>query len=147
MLQGPVRLAALSAVLAFGATGVALALVGLGLPFLLAAVLPAASAGLVVYAALRAQVPDPAPGRLPDQSAVQALRQEIEAHRAATAAMRHDLRGTLSPALMISDRLLNHADPAVQRAGQTVVRSIERATAALAVNKDALAGGATPPAP
>lgn len=139
MLQGPVRLAALSAVLAFGAIGVALALVGLGLPFLLAAVVPAVAAGLVLYAALRTQVKD--------HAAEHALREQIEAHRAATAAMRHDLRGTLSPALMISDRLLNHADPTVQRAGQTIVRSVERATEALAVNKDALSGGATPPAP
>ena len=55
--------------------------------------------------------------------------------RAATATLRHDLRGVLSPALMMSDRLLNHADPSVQRAGQAVVKSIERATTLLGENR------------
>ena len=41
--------------------------------------------------------------------------------------IRHDMRGALSPALLLADRLLNHADPAVKRAGDIVVRSIERA--------------------
>ena len=151
MLQGPIRLAVLAAVLAFGAMGVALALFGLGLPFLLAALFPAIAAGLVQYAALRQQTPD--------RNAEQALAAELEAHSAATARMRHDLRGILSPALMMSDRLLRHDDPAVKRAGQAVVRSIERATVALSVNKVALdgdapggspapaTGAATPPAP
>jgi signal transduction histidine kinase len=42
--------------------------------------------------------------------------------------LRHDLRGALSPALLTADRLLTHADPAVQRTGSIIVRCVERAT-------------------
>ena len=133
LLQGPVRLAILAGVLAFGAMGVALALAGAGLPVLLAAALASAAAGFVLYAALRQQPP-------PDRLVEEALRAEIEAHRAATAGMRHDLRGVLSPALMMSDRLLKHPDATVQRAGHAVVRSVERATALLSTNREVLSG-------
>ena len=54
---------------------------------------------------------------------------------AATATLRHNLRGALSPALMMADRMAAHADPAVQRAGQIVVRSIERATALISATR------------
>ena len=47
-------------------------------------------------------------------------------------ALRHDLRGILSPAMLIADRLLAHQDPAVQRAGEVVNRTVERAAARLA---------------
>lgn len=46
--------------------------------------------------------------------------------------LRHDIRGALSPALLTADRLLVHQDPAVQRAGDIVVRAVERASALLA---------------
>jgi hypothetical protein len=46
--------------------------------------------------------------------------------------LRHDLRGILSPAMLIADRLLAHDDPAVQRAGELVNRTVERAAARLA---------------
>lgn len=137
MLQGPVRLSILSGVLAFGALGVALALAGAGVPFPLAGLLSSAAAGLVLYAALR-QVPPP------DRSAEMAAVATLEAYRGHTAALRHDLRGVLSPALMMSDRLLRHQDPTVQRAGQAVVRSVERATALLSSHKDALSADASP---
>jgi hypothetical protein len=51
-------------------------------------------------------------------------------------ALRHDLRGILSPAMLIADRLQSHADPAVQRAGAVVMRTVERAAARLAETKD-----------
>jgi hypothetical protein len=51
----------------------------------------------------------------------------LESHRR----LRHDIRGALSPALLTADRLLTHADPAVQRAGDIVVRAVERAAALL----------------
>ena len=54
---------------------------------------------------------------------------------AAAAALRHNLRGALSPALMMADRLIAHGDPAVQRAGEIVVRSIDRATALITATK------------
>ena len=110
--------------MAFGAIGVTLALMGLGVPYLLAASLAAIAAGLVQFTALRFQ---PAP----DRSAETALLQQLEDYRTQSATMRHDLRGILSPALMVSDRLLNHPEPGVQRAGTAVVKSIERATSLL----------------
>ena len=57
--------------------------------------------------------------------------------------LRHDIRGALSPALLTADRLLTHTDPAVQRAGDVVVRAVERAAALLT---DPVPG-ATPPGP
>ena len=151
-LHGPVRLAILAAVLALGAIGLTLALTGAGIPFVVSGLLAAAAAGVVEYAALRAQQPvltsvlSPAS---PPASPGSEEDDKLATYRAHTAALRHDLRGVLSPALMMSDRLLNHQDPAVQRAGQTVVRSIERATALIVAHKDALApeGEAAPAAP
>lgn len=144
MPQAAVSLALLTAALALGTIGIALALVGVGVPFVLAALLPAAAAGLVQYAAMRALLAKSAGS---ETEAVRGMQQQMEEYRAAVAAMRHDLRGILSPALMMSDRLLCHADPTVQRAGQAVVRSIERATTALSANRETLSGGATLPAP
>jgi hypothetical protein len=63
----------------------------------------------------------------------------LESHRR----LRHDIRGALSPALLTADRLLTHADPAVQRAGDIVVRAVERAAALLS---DPPPPDATPPA-
>ena len=144
-VQGPRALATLSGVLAFGATGAALALTGAGLPFLLAALAASAALALVMHAALRRQAVPEHPGE------AIALAQ-LEAYRTYTAALRHDIRGVLSPALMMSDRLLNHEDKGVQRAGQAVVRSVERATALLATHKESLSADpapaqATPAAP
>jgi signal transduction histidine kinase len=144
MLAGPVRLSILAGLAALGAVGLTLALVGLGLPFLLAALVAAWAAGLVQYAASRATTAALAPAPTPD-----AALQQLDEYRRHTAAMRHDLRGVLSPALMMSDRLLGHADPAVQRAGNAVVRSIDRATALLAESKDLMTpeGTVVPPPP
>lgn len=46
----------------------------------------------------------------------------------AVAKMSHDLRGILSPALLAADRLTANADPAVRRAGDILVRTVERAS-------------------
>jgi hypothetical protein len=50
--------------------------------------------------------------------------------------LRHDLHGILSPALLTADRLTGHDDPAIRRAGDIVVRTVERATARLAATKE-----------
>ncbi len=50
---------------------------------------------------------------------------------AATASLRHDVRGMLAPALLVTDRLLNHSDPKIVRAGETIVKSVRRAEARL----------------
>ena len=137
-LQGPLRLAILSGAMAFGAIGMTLALMGLGVPYLLAAGLAALAAGLVQYAAQRIQ-----PG--PDRTIEADLRQQLEEYRTQSATMRHDLRGMLSPALMMSDRLLNHPEPGVQRAGNAVVKSIQRATTLLNESKAFLDTAEPPP--
>ena len=49
--------------------------------------------------------------------------------------LRHDLRGILSPTLLVSDRLLSHSDIAVRRTGERVVATVERAVARLAEAK------------
>lgn len=54
---------------------------------------------------------------------------------AAITALRHDLRGILSPAMLIADRLASHEDPSVQRAGTVITRTVERAAARLAETK------------
>ena len=140
----------LSGVLAFGATGATLALTGAGVPFLVSAALTSGAVGVVMYAALRHQAVAGASG--PDRSGEEAALARLEVYRGYTAGLRHDIRGVLSPALMMSDRLLNHEDKGVQRAGHAVRRSVERATALLATHKDAMpgepeAGPATPDAP
>ena len=135
MLVGPLRLSILAGLAAFGAIGATLAVVGVGVPFLLAAALASVAAGLVQ--ALGQRLARPPPAALPaGPTAEDALRTQLDDYRTLTATLRHDLRGVLSPALMMSDRLLTHTDPAVQRAGTAVVRSIERATALLATSKD-----------
>jgi len=49
----------------------------------------------------------------------------------ATSQLRHDLRGILSPALLVADGLTSHEDPKVRRAGEVIVRTVERAAARL----------------
>ncbi|HVC59296.1 MAG TPA: HAMP domain-containing sensor histidine kinase [Acetobacteraceae bacterium] len=46
----------------------------------------------------------------------------------AVARISHDLRGILAPALLTAERLQNHQDAAVQRAGDILVRTVDRAT-------------------
>lgn len=55
---------------------------------------------------------------------------------AATSSLRHDIRGMLSPALLVADRLLAHPDPLVVRAGETVVKAVRRAEARLKETKE-----------
>ena len=59
------------------------------------------------------------------------------------ATLRHDLRGILSPAMLVADRLLDNPDPGVKRAGEMVVRMVERMTARLAETKTAQEAGGT----
>jgi signal transduction histidine kinase len=53
---------------------------------------------------------------------------KLAALGAAMAKMSHDLRGILAPALLTADSLQLHQDPAVRRAGDTLVRAVDRAT-------------------
>jgi len=40
--------------------------------------------------------------------------------------LRHDLRGAITPAALIADRLRQNADPAIQRAAATISASVQR---------------------
>lgn len=112
---------------AFGTAGAVLALMGVGTPFLLAALGASACAGLLLYGVM----PRPGPSAL-SYAAIQA---RIDAIEAQSAGLRHDLRGALSPALIVSDRLAVSADPSVRKAGEAVIRSIERASALIAASR------------
>lgn len=112
---------------AFGTSGAVLALMGIGAPFLLAALGASACAGLLLYGVM------PRPG--PTVSSYAAMEIRVDAIEAQAASLRHDLRGALSPALIVADRLAVSADPAVRKAGETVIRSIERASALIAASK------------
>ena len=46
----------------------------------------------------------------------------------AVARISHDLRGILSPALLTAERLQAHSDAAVQRSGDVLMRTVDRAT-------------------
>ena len=133
-------LAALAAAGAFGAIGFALALVGLGVPYLAATAVAALIAGAAAFAVLHALVVRPlaplgsaSPGALGRDGAQQ--RAQLIALEATTSSLRHDIRGLLSPALLVSDRLIAHSDPKVVRAGETIVRAITRATERLAATR------------
>ena len=69
-----------------------------------------------------------------DPEIAQKLRR-LEELEAATAALRHDVRGMLAPALLVTDRLLAHADPKVVKAGETVVKAVRRAEERLAATR------------
>jgi hypothetical protein len=78
------------------------------------------------------------------------VEQDPATEGAAITALRHDLRGILSPAMLIADRLATHADPSVQRAGDVITRTVERAAARLAETKKTDTqniGGELPPPP
>ena len=111
---------------AFGASGAVLALMGAGAPFLLAALGASACAGLILYGLVPAE--SGAPGDAAAQARLDALQTQVSN-------LRHDLRGALSPALIASDRLVAHADPAIRRAGETVMRSVEQASALITASK------------
>lgn len=141
MIPSRVLVPLVGAASAFGASGAVLALMGVGAPFLLAALGASACVGLVLYGVMPAAVTPP------EHAAVQA---RIDAIEAGVASLRHDLHGALSPALILSDRLVTSSDPAIRKAGEAVVRSIEQASALIAASKTPEPPGGTarpPPGP
>ena len=52
---------------------------------------------------------------------------ELAEMRVQLTGLRHDVRSILSPALLVADGLLTHAEPKVKRAGEVMVRTVERA--------------------
>jgi signal transduction histidine kinase len=51
-----------------------------------------------------------------------------------TAALLHDLRNLLTPALLLTERLQGHADPGVRKTADRLAQSLDRAVALLAKN-------------
>ena len=133
MKTGLPALSVIGGAAAFGASGVVLALMGAGMPFLAAALIAAACTGLLLYGVGRV-LPDQ-PLESPPQPPALDLESRVRLLEESSAHLRHDLRGVLSPALMMADRLLKNEDPAIRRAGQAVVRSVERATTLIVENK------------
>ena len=125
-----VGLACICGGLAFAAALGSLLLSGAGVPFVLAVLVPAASAGGLMFLTVRRWQ-----AALQNDAAVRTLQAQVGELEAAASTLRHDLRGVLSPALMVADRLVNNPDPAVRRAGEAVVRSVERATALLTASR------------
>ncbi len=60
------------------------------------------------------------------------LAEKLREHAQASSRLRHDLRGILSPALLLADRLLMSQDPLSKRTAETMILTIERAEKALA---------------
>lgn len=60
-------------------------------------------------------------------AAAGSAQRQLSELRAQLSGLRHDVRGILSPALLVSDRLLTHDEPHVRRAGEVMVRTVERA--------------------
>jgi signal transduction histidine kinase len=65
---------------------------------------------------------------------------------AAVAKVSHDLRGILSPALLTAERLQMSKEPSVKRAGDVLVRAVERATDLVRRTLEFAREGPTPPA-
>jgi signal transduction histidine kinase len=57
----------------------------------------------------------------------------------------HDVRGVLTPVLLQSDRLCRHPDPAVRRAGDALVKAVERAIDLVHRTLDFARDGPPPP--
>ena len=74
-----------------------------------------------------------------DQSLFDALSERAEQAEAklldyhqVVSRLRHDLRGILSPALLLADRLSTSEDPLARRTAEAVILTIERAEQVLA---------------
>jgi signal transduction histidine kinase len=64
----------------------------------------------------------------------------------AVAKVSHDLRGILSPALLTAERLQMNSEPAIKRAGDVLVRSVDRATELVSKTLEFAREGPAPPA-
>jgi hypothetical protein len=56
----------------------------------------------------------------------QAPQDRIEQLEKLVAALRHDLRGVITPAALIADRLRNSSDPSIQRSAARITDVVER---------------------
>lgn len=102
-------------------------MLALPVPNVLRAVVPALVAmgvGLAIWRASETR-------RVEAQSEAAALDQALAAAGKAASELRHDIRGSLSPALLNADRLSTHPDATVRRAADTMIGTVERIEARL----------------
>ncbi len=77
----------------------------------------------------------PRAGNVPAVAEADPVAERLRLLEAKTSSLRHDLRGILSPALLTAERLLGHEDPVIKRAGEMMVKTVERASERLAETK------------
>ena len=53
-------------------------------------------------------------------------------------ALRHDVRGAITPALLVADGLRNSSEPKTKRAGEKIGDSIDRVTKLLLATRDSV---------
>lgn len=107
------------------ALGAVLMLVGSWAVAAMGGVAIAALSGLFAWLAAFWMVRQPLKANAPEVAPPPA---ETAAAPDAMAVLRHDVRGMLSPALMVADRLVAHEDPVVARAGDVIARTVQRVT-------------------
>ncbi len=61
---------------------------------------------------------------------------------AGMSSLRHDIRGILSPAMLMADTICGHADPRVRRIGALVVDAVQRVADRLQGSSGGVAAGA-----
>ncbi len=59
------------------------------------------------------------------------MQQKLEDQKHALSALRHDLRGLLSPAMLAADQMSMHSDPHVRSCAERILESLDRAVALL----------------
>ena len=59
--------------------------------------------------------------------------------------LRHDIRGALSPAMLIADRLRQNPDPSVQKSGHTIDVVVQRILKVLDATREAVPARDRPP--
>lgn len=62
----------------------------------------------------------------PSCEEAQSLTTRIDALERLVSALRHDIRGALSSARLVTDRLRHNPDPGVQRSADVIERAIQR---------------------
>lgn len=66
------------------------------------------------------------------------MKERVEELEQLVSTLRHDINGALTPALMVADRLRMDADPRIQRAGESIARSIMRVVDVLKTTREAV---------
>jgi len=57
--------------------------------------------------------------------------------------LRHDLRGAITPAALIADRLRQNSDPAIRRAGDRIAAVVDRVLARLNATNELVPPGSS----